>query len=75
MKALTLQYFNSKKILAKSGLSIIPTLCKNAGLDVEDVSHEIEEPKNENTRSIPLSPNQLNSTLHEEGEEVDNHFQ
>ena len=40
-----------------------------------DVSHEIEEPKNENTRSISLSPNQLNSTLHEEGEEVDNHFQ
>ena len=23
--------------LAKSGLSIIPTLCKNAGLDVEDM--------------------------------------
>ena len=40
-----------------------------------DVSHEIEEPKNENTRSIPLSPDQLNSASHEEGEGVDNHFQ
>ena len=33
----------------------------------QDVSHEIEEPKNENTRSIPLSPDQLNSASHEEG--------